>query len=71
MVAPGREFVVMLGAAATVIVSDLVAVTLSASVSVTVKVCVTAEPLRVPVIAPVPLAKLNPDGNVPVDTVQK
>ena len=67
---PGSDVVVMATAAFTVIVSDLVALTPSASVRVTVKVWLVAVAPTVPVIAPVEAFSVSPLGRDPVVTDQ-
>ena len=68
--APGRVVVVMDGAALTVTVSDLVAVTESASVRSTVKVCVVAEALTFPEMTPVVALMVRPLGRTPLGMLQ-
>ena len=65
--APGRVVVVMVGAALTVTVSDLVAATPSASASLTVKVCVVAPAPTVPEMTPVEALMVRPLGKEPVE----
>jgi hypothetical protein len=62
--------VVMFGTTFTVIERDFVAATPSASVTLTVKVSLTAEEPTVPLMTPDKGLRLNPAGSVPEVTVQ-
>lgn len=62
--------VVIVGTVFTVIASDLEVETPFASVTVTVKVSLTADPLTVPEMTPVPELSVSPAGRIPVVTVQ-
>jgi hypothetical protein len=64
-VAVAAVVVVMLGTEFTVMVSDFVAVTLSASVTMTVKVCVVAVEPTVPLMTPDAGFSVSPVGSVP------
>ena len=64
IVAFGREAVEMVGAALTVMVSDFVAVTPWESVTVTVKVSLTADALTVPLIMPELDPMVRPAGRM-------
>jgi hypothetical protein len=69
-VALAAVVVVMLGAAATVMVSTWVSETPSASVAWTVKVSLTAAEPTVPLIVPVELLIVRPVGRMPLEIDQ-